>query len=141
MKNLHFIILFVLAVGLSSCALNYTYTYQPNPTVTGKAVFLPTIATQNTSVTLNDSLILERKYVKSLTLENLPEGDYFLHYSSYDQSYKDKLDEKYFFKIENGTKKVQIVAVPPSSTGFWIWAGLITSTIYIVLYMPLLFAY
>lgn len=141
MKIQTFFILFILIIAFSSCALSYTYTYQQDASITGKAVFLPSIPTSNTSVTLNDSIILDHKYVKSLTLENLPDGDYQLHFSSYDPSYKNKLDEKYFFKIENGTKKVQLVAVPPASTGFWIYAGLITSTLYLILYLPLMFGY
>jgi hypothetical protein len=133
MKLIQFSLVLALSLLLSSCALNYFYIYQPDQTKTGKALFIPTGPTSNTYVTLNDSLIIENKYLKSLTLENLPNGDYSLHYTSLNNGYKEKLDKYYLFKIENGTQKVEVVAVPPMSSGYWIYAGLVSASIYAIL--------
>lgn len=133
-------LLFVSFIGIlfSSCALDYYYSYQSDKNITGKAVIIPTMATSYTYVMLNDSLILSKKYVKSLTLENLPDGEYTLQYTSYNPAFKEKLDKSLFLKIENGVSTTSLVAVPPYSSGYWIYGGLIVSTMYAVLYFPLI---
>ncbi|HRZ96000.1 MAG TPA: hypothetical protein P5084_00475 [Paludibacter sp.] len=140
MKLKKLCLLLFMPLLISSCALNYSYTYQPESQNTGKAVIIPTAATSNTYVMLNDSLILKNKVVKSLTLENLPAGDYILQYKSYNSAYKEKLEKQMFLRVENGSNLTEIVGVPPVSSGYWIYAGLITATIYAVLYIPLIFA-
>lgn len=133
MKPTPILFMMTLSLFFSSCALNYFYTYQPDKAKTGKAVFIPSGSTSRTYVTLNDSLIIENKLLKSLTLENLPDGEYSMHYTSLNYGYKEKLDKTYLFKIENGTKKVELIAVPPMSSGYWIYGGLLTASIYALL--------
>ncbi len=121
------IIRFLLVIGFSSlfssCALNYYYTYQPSNVGTGKAVFKPAYPTEKTFVLLNDSLIIDNKFVKSITFENLPEGKYELHYMSSNFAYKDKLDQRIIFDIQQGKLLNQIITLPPFSTGYWVYNG------------------
>ncbi len=140
MKLKIFCLFLLLPLLFSSCALNYFYTYQPDNQNTGKAVIIPTATTSGTYIMLNDSLIIKNKSVKSLTIENLPAGEYLLQYKSYNPAYKEKLEKQMLLRVESGSNLTEVVGVPPVSSGYWIYAGLITSTIYLVLYMPLLFA-
>ena len=141
MKLIKFCLLLLVPCVFSSCALNYYYTFQPENQNTGKAVIIPTISTSSTYVMLNDSLIIKNKNVKTLTIENLPAGEYLLQYKSYNPAYKDKLDQQIPLRVESGSNLTEIVGVPPVSSGYWIYAGLITSTLYFILYMPLIFGY
>jgi hypothetical protein len=141
MKLSKLILLAGVVFLFSSCALNYYYTWQPESENTGQTVVIPVSPTTNTYVKLGDSLIIKNKYVRSLTIENLPEGTYHLEFLSYNSAYKNKLKESFVLNITQGTETTQIVSVPPVSSGYWIYAGLITSTVYTVLYLPLLLGY
>ncbi|MDO9153677.1 MAG: hypothetical protein Q7U47_08230 [Paludibacter sp.] len=140
MKTKRFCFFIILPLLFSSCAMNYFYTFQPENANTGKVVIIPIAPTSYTYVKLNDSLIIANKNIKTLTLENLPYGTYTMQYASYNPAYKASHDKHLIFKVENDSKQTQIVSVPPISSGYWIYAGLITSTLYAVLYMPLIFA-
>jgi len=133
MKPTHFLLLLALSLTFSSCSLNYYYTQRQDKTNTGKVQIIPTTPVYKTYVTLNDSLIIENKNVKSLTLENLPYGDYKIHFCSYSAIYKTKLEEDMLLKIEDGKCITKIVSVPPASNGYWVYAGLLTSAVYLVL--------
>jgi len=131
------ILIIVVITSFSSCALDYYYTYQPDKSQKGKIEMLPIVPTYQTFVKLNDSIIINRKSVKSVTIENLPDGEYRLSYLSYDPGYKEKMEKTLYVKIENGNTVTDLVNVPPYSTGYWIYAGILTSSIYL-LYLPLM---
>jgi len=103
----------------SNIPLNFYYTYQTNTAQTGKAIFRPDRSTANTTITLNDSLIIDRKTVKSLTFENLPEGKYEIHYISKDNKYEDRLDEIINFEIKPGDLKHHSIKVPKTSRQYY----------------------
>ncbi len=140
MKKSKLIIFGVLVFLLSSCALQYTYTYQPQNENTGKLVVIPVRPAPSSFVMLNDSLVINNKNIKTLTLENLPEGKYKVQFHSNSEIFKDKISETFEIEVKSGSNLTHIVSIPPVSNGYWIYAGLITSTLYAVLYMPLLFA-
>ncbi len=138
MKTTKLILSLILFFSLSSCALHYTYTYQPENENTGKVVIIPVKPTPATYVKLNDSLIINNKGIKTLTLENLPEGKHKVQFLSYSEAYKDKMKETLELDVKNGSNLTHLVSVPAVSSGYWIYAGLITSTLYAVLYLPLI---
>lgn len=119
-------ILLIISFVFNSCSLNYFYTYGHDNAHTGKVQIIPIKPVSGTYVTLNDSLIIKNKSVKSLTLENLPYGEYTIHFSSYNPAYKYKLDENMLLKIEDGTTVTKIVGVPPFSNSYWLYGGLST---------------
>jgi len=125
---------------LSSCALHYTYTYQPTKENTGKVVVIPVRPTPSSFVMLNDSLVINNKNIKTRTLENLPEGKYKIQFYSNSEIFKDKIGDTFEIEVKNGSNLTHIVNIPPISNGYWVYAGLITSTLYAVLYMPLILA-
>ncbi|MBP1675913.1 MAG: hypothetical protein H6Q20_472 [Bacteroidetes bacterium] len=86
---------------------------------------------------LNDSLILTKVYLKSLTLENLPDGEYKVNFQSYNPAYTQKLNETLLIRIENGGTSTSLIAVPPKSKASWIAKGVITSAAIVFLLNPL----
>ena len=105
----------------SSCSKHIYVNYQTESANTGKVVLKPSKPTDKTYVTINDNLIVDRKNVKSVTINNVPNGDYNIHYTSDNSWYKDKLDAKIPLKMENGKEMTKLVEVPPYSTGYWIY--------------------
>lgn len=125
-----FFALLIVSILISSCALNYTYIYQPDKSIKGKIILYPNTPTPLTYVKLNDSLIIESKYVKNLIIDNLPDGDYKIQYCSYSPAWKSNLNQSYDFNIQNGSLKTGLINVPVISTGYWIYSGLIISSVY-----------
>ena len=105
----------------SSCSKHIYVNYQTESANTGKVVLKPSKPTEKTYVTINDNLIVDRKNVKSVTINNVPNGDYNIHYTSDNSWYKDKLDTKIPLKMENRKEMTKLVEVPPYSTGYWIY--------------------
>jgi hypothetical protein len=108
-------------LSLSSCMKHVTVTYQAESANTGTIVLKPNKPTASTYVTMNDNLIVDKKGVKSITIKNVPNGDYAVHYTSENMWYKDKLDAQIPVKMEAGRNITKLVEVPPYSTGYWIY--------------------
>lgn len=124
-------ILLLFPVLFTSCALNYFYSYTSNPMNKGNIKFLPTRHLSKSYVLLNDSLILNGRNLKSLTIENLPDGIYKVQFACNDFRYKYPLNEKYEIAIRNGLNSIQLVNVPPVSQAYWYTIGGIVALLYI----------
>ena len=130
MKKLIFILSCAL---LSSCAQKFYVNYQSDPTNTGKIELKPSKPTYKTYVTINDSLIIDKKKVKSVTINNVPEGDHQLHYISESGWYKDKLDAQMSVSMQHNKVATKLVEVPPYSTGYWVYsAALVIFTLLLI---------
>ncbi len=121
MKNFYFLLFPIL---FCSCAKNLTVNYQTETGNTGTVVLRPSSSTDKTNVTMNDNLLVKRKYVKSVTIKNVPYGDHVITYASDASGYKDKLNEEIKININSNKEVTKLVAVPPHSTGYWLYAGL-----------------
>ena len=125
MKKKNLLVLFCGLFIFSSCAKHITVNYQTDSTNTGNVVLKVSRPTQNTYVTLNDQLMVDKKNVKSLTVKNVPNGEYNLHYVSESSRFKEKLDMQIPVKTEAGKEVTKLIEVPPYSNGYWIYSGLI----------------
>lgn len=113
-----------MAIGLlifTSCSKHIYVNYQTETANTGKVVLKPSKPTGNTYVTINDNLIVDKKNVKSVTIRNVPNGDYVIHYTSENGWYKEKLNAEIPLKMENGREITKLVEVPPYSAGYWVY--------------------
>jgi len=128
MKKAILLQLSLALVLLSSCGKNIHVNYQSDATNTGKVVLKPAEPTDRTYVTFNDSLLVNKKYVKSVTIHNVPRGEHQVHYTSNNYVYKEKIDGKMTVNVDNNRVITKLIEVPPYSTGYWI--GL-------VIWMPL----
>ncbi len=123
MKKYQLLILISGLLIFSSCSKHIYVNYQTESANTGKVVLKPSKPTERTFVTINDNLIVDKKNVKSVTINNVPDGDFNIHYTSDNSWYKDKLDVQIPLKMENGKEMTKLVEVPPYSTGYWIYMG------------------
>jgi uncharacterized protein YcfL len=123
MKKYQLLILISGLLIFSSCSKHIYVNYQTDSANTGKVVLKPSKPTERTFVTINDNLIVDKKNVKSVTINNVPDGDFNIHYTSDNIWYKDKLDVQIPLKMENGKEMTKLVGVPPYSTGYWIYMG------------------
>ncbi len=138
-KKLSFemLLVFTIAVLLNSCGLHYTYTYQPDSTTTGKILLKPTKSTKETTVRLNDSIIFSEKRVKSVTIENLPNGEYSVQYTGINYLYSQKTDTTYQIEILNGNLASDTITITPAKKIYRI-ASAISITGIVLLYLSLL---
>jgi len=116
--------LFTLIGGLlilSSCSKDIHVNYQTESANTGKVVLKPSRPTTSTYVTIDDNLIVDKKKVKSVTINNVPDGDYNIRYTSDNSWYKNKMDVHIRVEMENGKEMTKLVEVPPYSTGYWVY--------------------
>ncbi|GAB3168387.1 hypothetical protein [Telluribacter humicola] len=119
MKKLSTLILVVLAITFSSCARNIQVNYQLESAHTGTIVLKPSKPTEKTSVTLNDHLIVNSKKVKTITIHNVPDGTYDIHYVSGTKWYKERLDVEIPTEMGNDGKVTKLVQVPAYKNGYW----------------------
>lgn len=120
--------IFVFVIGvfvMSSCAKDLHVNYQSDNLNTGTLILKPVSSTEKTFVTINGNLIVENKNVKSVVIENIPKGEYDLHYTSESSWYKNKLDVKVQLQLEKDKTYTQLIEVPPYSTGYWIYVSVL----------------
>lgn len=121
MRKIHFLILISGLFTFCSCSKHIYINYQTETTNTGRILLKPSKPTERTFVTINDSLIVENKSIKSITINNVPLGNFNLHYTSDNSWYKDKLDVQIPIEMKSGKEITKLVEVPPYSTGYWIY--------------------
>jgi uncharacterized protein YcfL len=112
-----------MAIGLlffTSCSKHIYVNYQTETAHSGKVVLKPSKPTEKTYVTINDNLIIDKKTVKSVTIRNVPNGDYVIHYTSENRWYKEKLNDEIPIKMDNGREITKHVEVPPYSVAYWV---------------------
>ena len=120
------ILVLVIVIPLFvSCARNMYVDYQVDSANTGTVVVKPSKATSATYVTIDDNLIVDKKSIKSVTIQNVPVGDHNIHYASTHLAYKEKIDEQIKVEMDTPRKITKLVEVPPLSTGYWIAYGVI----------------
>jgi hypothetical protein len=102
MKNFYLGFLAASFLFFTSCAKDLTVTYQMESANTGKVVLKPSTSTDRTMVTINDQLVVDGKFVKSVTILNVPNGDHVIHYTADNSFYKTPLKADFPIKMENG---------------------------------------
>jgi len=123
-------ILVIFLFLFSSCAKNIYVNYseysnnQKASKEVGTLYLEPVRNSEMTSVTIDDNIIVSRKHVKSITIENIPEGEHHVHYSGGPWSYKEKMDEHIDLKIFPNKKTSKIIPVPSYSNGYWFYIGI-----------------
>jgi hypothetical protein len=119
MKKIKILVLVVAATTISSCSRNIHVNYQLESANTGSIVLESSRLTEKTSVTLNEHLIVNKKKIKSVTIHNVPTGNYTFHYVSGTKWYRKKLDVLVPIQMENGKAVTKVVEVPPYKKGYW----------------------
>ncbi len=121
MKKIRLLIIGATILFFTSCSKHIYVNFQTESANTGKVIIRPSKPTQNTFVTINENLIVNKKNVKSVTINNVPNGDHKINYTSENGWYKEKLNGEITIKMENGKEITKLVQVPPYSNGYWIY--------------------
>ena len=77
-------------------------------------------STDRTMVTINDQLVVDGKFAKSVTILNVPNGDHVIHYTADNSFYNTPLKAEFPIKMEKGKSMTKLVEVPPYNTGYWV---------------------
>ncbi len=120
--------LFILTASIvmlfDSCAKNLMVNYQPNSENTGSIVIAPTGSLEGSVLTIDNKLLVDKKFIKKITVNNVPTGDHQVNFSCDSWSYKENLNEKFTVKTEKDKEYAKIVTKPPYSTGYYLVWGL-----------------
>ena len=116
-----FLIGFCAIFLLSSCARHIIVNFQESSDSTGTIVLAPTANIQNTVVTMDDKLLVDKKYVKKVTIKNVPIGEHKVNFSADSWAYKEKIDQKEQIQISKKDAEVaKIITRPAFSNGYYI---------------------
>ena len=118
------ILLIILLIG-SSCARKVVIPYTSDSKASAQIFLKPIKPTNRTYVTLNDSLIVNKKFIRSITIENLPSGTYTLNYASDVNTMVAKLDTTMTIVVEDYKEVSKIIDVPPYTSWYYIYNILI----------------
>ena len=113
------IVSIILCSVFSSCSkvvLNYG---KPSPN--SGDIIIKTSSSVNANLTVNDSLLVNQRYVKSITIKNVPEGLNAIHFSADSRNLKNAMDNRLQVNVEKGKTNTQLLTVPPKSNGYWFY--------------------
>ena len=125
MKNLKALFL-LLPLVFGSCVkpLYLTINYSDDENAKGKINILPSRSLMGASLTMNGKLLVEQKYIKKITVQNLPDGVYDYHLTCENFKLEEKVDEQNQCLVKDGNEQYFLVESPPYSQGYWIYRGL-----------------
>ena len=120
---------FALCLIFSSCA-NIVVNYG-NPTSNSGNLVIKTTSPVYANLTVNDSLLIGQKYmsgkyVRRITIKNVPEGINSIHFSADSYNLNEAMDKKIEVNVKSGKTNTQLLTVPPRSNGYWVSQTLIS---------------
>lgn len=128
-------ILLIILLMCSSCARQVVIPYTSDSDASAQIFLKPIKPTNRTYVTLNDSLIVNKKFIKSITIDNVPSGTYTINYASDVNTMVAKLDTTITIVVEDHKEISKIIDVPSYNKWYYISNILIG----LVLIIPFLF--
>lgn len=135
MRNFSFILAMILLPGCAqSILINYSYD-QSKPV--GKLIVIPDKPIEGTNFVMDGRLLVDNKYVKRITVENIPTGVYAINMTCASWYYKEPLNYLDSVQIEANKEVTKLVPTPTYSSGYY--AYLIGSGIAPLLLVLLLF--
>lgn len=114
-------------MALMSCSAKRIVQYQSNSLSTSSIKVKPSSSLRNVVVTLDGNLVWEKtRRVRSLTIENVPAGIHELHVTSASWIYTDEINHSKEIEVTGkGETKTELVSVPPFSSGYWLYNGVV----------------
>lgn len=136
MKKNYFAFFACSMLLFTSCAKHIIVNFQANPENTGKIVIAPTASINGAVLTIDDQLLVDKKFVKKITVNNVPIGEHRVKFSADSWEYKDKIDENVAINVQKDKEFAKIVTRPPYSTGRYVLSGIsilaiVISTIFV----------
>ena len=116
----HFNILLLFLLICSSCAQQLVIPYSSDANVNGQIFLKPIKPTTKTFIRLNDSLIVDKKFIKSITIEHVPDGQYVINYVSNVKTYTRELDTTMTIVVNDQKNIAKEIDVPPHNSWYYI---------------------
>ena len=82
---------------------------------------IPDKAIEGVNFVMNDRLLVQKKYISKITVENVPAGDHKISMTCASWYYKDPLNYVDSVKIEPNKEVTKLVPTPPYSTGYYLY--------------------
>ena len=120
MKNALLFTLLCAALLVSSCARHIIVNFQESADSTGSIVITPTAPIQGSVLTIDDKLLVDKKFIKKITVKNVPIGAHDIHFSADSWSYKEKISEKATITVKPNQENAKIITRPPFSSGYYV---------------------
>ena len=120
MKNLIFFSLLIFTILFSSCATHVIVSYQTDNKDTGTVFITPSSATYNTSITLNNKLLINHKAIKTVTVNNVPEGIYKIDYT-HNSGKASPFPNKNIITVNKGELSTQLIQVQMDNSSYLLW--------------------
>ena len=114
------IILLITLFICSSCARELVIPYTSDSNADAQIVLNPIKPTEKTFITINDSLIVNKKFIKSVIIDHLPPGVYTINYASEVKTKVAKIDTTMTIVIEGQTHTTKIIDVPANNSWYYI---------------------
>jgi hypothetical protein len=130
-----FSILWIILLICSSCGRQLVIPYTSDSFAGAQIILKPNKPTSRTLITINDSLIVNKKFIKSVTIDHLPYGVYTINYTSDVNTMVAKLDTTMTIVVEDRKETPIIIDVPPHNSWYYISNTLVG----LLLFVPFLF--
>jgi hypothetical protein len=136
-KYYQFSILLTILLICSSCGRQLVIPYTSDSNVDTQIFLKPIKPTGRTLITINDSVIVNKKFIKSVTIDHLPSGVYTINYASDVNTMVAKIDTTMTIVVEDHKETSIIIDVPPYNSWYYISNALIG----LLLIVPLTFIF
>ena len=118
MQKLFFLALLVAL--LPSCAQSILINYSYDQSQTGgRLVVIPDKPIDGATFVMNDRLLVEKKSVTKITVENVPPGEHTIAMTCASWYYKDPLNYVEKVQIEANKETTKLVPTSPYSGGYY----------------------
>jgi hypothetical protein len=124
-KYYQFSILLTILLICSSCGRQLVIPYTSDSNVDTQIFLKPIKPTGRTLITINDSVIVNKKFIKSVTIDHLPSGVYTINYASDVNTMVAKIDTTMTIVVEDHKETSIIIDVPPYNSWYYISNALI----------------
>lgn len=118
---------------LSSCAKNIVSNYQDDSENTGSLLIIPNKSLYQASITLQsvmnkdaNKLIVYKRNIKTLKINNIPEGIYGMELTYNNNNFRPIKSNQFSIIIQKDKTTNKLVQIPPPSLGnYLLWATLV----------------
>ncbi|HHH53104.1 MAG TPA: hypothetical protein ENK91_05555 [Bacteroidetes bacterium] len=138
MKKLLIFLIIALPLLFSSCAKHLVSNFQDSSENTGKIVVIPNKPVYHMSLTmqnkLNDDnkLIILNSNIKTLAINNVPEGMYLVEYSYNNNNLLRKKSNSFSVTVNKDKTTTKLIQLPPPSPySYVVWATIVLALLFL----------
>jgi len=124
-KYYQFSILLIILLMCCACGRQLVIPYTSDSNLDAQIILKPIKPTNRTFITINDSLIVNKKFIKSVKIDQLSPGVYTINYASDVNTMVSKLDTTMTIIVKDHKEISKIIDVPRYNSWYYISNALI----------------